>query len=78
MDTSIRDVYTIANHIDSHGVEGYLVDKKYYDPMKMKEQRILETSKDRIINKPPPITKKICFIDEIQKKEAKLPGPCSY
>ena len=45
----------------------------------MKEQRALETSKDRIQSKKLATdSKKISFIDEVQKKEAKLPGPCSY
>jgi hypothetical protein len=41
MTSSIRDVYTTVKNIDGYGIEGYQVDKKYYDPMKMKEQRAL-------------------------------------
>ena len=66
------------SHIPESGIEGYHVDKKYVDPVKLKQQRILETSKDRIVNKPPPPTKKPSFIDEVKKNSAKLPGPCNY
>lgn len=51
--SSIREIYTFVNHLDGSGVEGYHVDNKYYDPMKMKEQRALETSKDKIQSKKP-------------------------
>lgn len=54
MTSSIRDVYTTVKNIDSYGIEGYQVDKKYYDHMKMKEQRALESSKDRIQGKKNP------------------------
>ena len=51
MSSSIREIYTVINHQNVPGVEGYHVDNKYYDPIKMKEQRALETSKDRIQSK---------------------------
>lgn len=35
--SSIRDVYSVVNRTVSHGIEGYNVDKKYYDPLKMRE-----------------------------------------
>jgi hypothetical protein len=41
MSSSIREIYTMVNHLDGPGVEGYHVDSKYHDPLKMKEQRIL-------------------------------------
>jgi hypothetical protein len=69
MSSSIREVYTFVNHLDGQGVEGYHVDNKYYDPLKLKEQRILETSKDRIQSKKNAAElKKTTFIDEVQKK----------
>jgi hypothetical protein len=77
--SSIREIYTFVNHLEGNGVEGYHVDSKYYDPVKLKEQRALETSKDRIQSKKNATeSKKTTFIDEVQKKEGKLPGPCSY
>jgi hypothetical protein len=45
--SSIREIFTLVNHIEGHGIEGYHVDNKYYDPLKMKEQRALEISKDK-------------------------------
>ena len=74
---SIREMYSMS-HQGEGGIEGYHVDKKYVDPVKLKQQRILEASKDRIVNKPPPPTKKPSFIDEVQKNSAKFPGPCNY
>ena len=69
MTSSIRQVYTTVKNIDGIGIEGYYVDKKYYDPMKMKEQRALESSKDRIQGKKNPNeSKKTSFIDVVQKR----------
>lgn len=63
MASSIHEMYNMVTNRHESGIEGYHVDSKYYDPIKIKEQRILETSKDRIQTRPPPITKKPCFID---------------
>lgn len=50
--------------MDTYGIEGYHVDNKYYDPAKLKEQKVLETSKDKIQgHKPTNVGKKSCFID---------------
>jgi hypothetical protein len=64
MSNSIREAYSISNRLDNSGIEGYYVDKKYYDAAKMKQQRILETSKDKIQGeKPINVGKKASFID---------------
>ena len=34
--SSIPELYSLQNSISTGGIEGYHVDKKYYDPMKMK------------------------------------------
>ena len=69
MSNSIREIYMMVNHLDGPGVEGYHVDNKYVDHLKIKEQRILETSKDRIQSKKlASELKKTTFIDEVQKK----------
>ena len=61
---TIRDVYSVAHHIDDYGITGYHVDNKYIDPLKLKEQRKLESSKDKPTGqKPTNVTKKPCFID---------------
>ena len=38
---SIRDLYTMVKKMDSNGVEGYHVDSKYVDPLKIKYERSL-------------------------------------
>lgn len=76
---SIRDIYSYVHRATAGGIEGYEVDKKYYDPMKMKEERELSKSKDQARSKKLNVSpKKTTFIDELQKKEAKMPGPCTY
>jgi hypothetical protein len=66
---SIREIYTMVNQLSGAGVEGYRVENKYYDPVKMKEQRVLESSKDRIQSKKlASELKKSCFIDDVTKK----------
>ena len=76
--SSISDMYQASTKQVKGGVEGYHVDKKYVDATKMKQQRILETSKDRPIVKPVNVTNKPSFIDEIKKKQGKYPGPANY
>jgi hypothetical protein len=37
--SSIRDIYSFVNKLDTPGVEGYHVDSKYIDPLKIKQER---------------------------------------
>ena len=75
---SISDLYSLSRP-SGGGIEGYHVEKKYYDPVKMKEQRELSSSKSKPKSaKPLHVSKKTTFIDDAQKKGAKLPGPSSY
>ena len=47
--------------------------------MKIKEERILNQSKEKPKSvKPVNVGKKTSFIDDVQKSAAKLPGPTSY
>ena len=75
--TSISDLYSLQRS-SSGGLEGYHIEKKYYDPLKMKEERILSTSTDRVSVRPTNVSKKTTFIDDVQKRAANLPGPTSY
>ena len=74
---SIREVYSLVNRASAHGIEGYHVDKKYVDHMKLKYERELSKSKEQA-RKPQNVSKKTSFIDEAVKNQSTLPGPCTY
>jgi hypothetical protein len=65
--SSIRDIYSLVNRATTHGIEGYHVDKKYVDPMKLKYERELSKSKEQA-RKPANLPKKTSFIDDVVKK----------
>lgn len=65
--SSIRDIYSLVNRATAHGIEGYHVDKKYIDPMKLKYERELSKSKEQA-RKPANVSKKTSFIDDVVKK----------
>ena len=37
--STIREIYSVVKKMESHGIEGYHVDNKYYDPLKMKKEK---------------------------------------
>ena len=41
MASSIQEMYNVMTNQSTTGIEGYHVDNKYYDPLKIKEQRLL-------------------------------------
>lgn len=76
---TISDLYSLQSSASTGGIEGYYVEKKYVDPAKMREERIISQSKDKYKGaKPVNVSKKTTFIDDVQKKSAKLPGPFTY
>lgn len=78
MNSSIPELYSASTHQVKHGIEGYFVEKKYVDHMKIKQERVYEGSKDKPTSRPTNISKKTTFIDDVQKISAKLPGPSTY
>lgn len=64
---SIADLYSLQNTKSNQGIEGYYVEKKYVDPTKIREERILSESKDKSFPSKLVGSKKTTFIDEIQK-----------
>lgn len=76
---SITDMYSVVMKAQSYGVEGYYVENKYVDPRKMKQEKILETSKDKsVTSKAKDSSKKTTYIDEVLKRSANFPGPSTY
>ena len=65
--SSIRDIYSVVKKIDTQGIEGYHVDSKYVDPMKIKYERELSKSRDKVTPRPD-VAHKTSFIDDILKK----------
>ena len=76
----IRSMYHIANKTGagSYGIDGYHVDNKYLDPNKIREEKLYSSKDKPPASKPVNISDKKTFIDEVQKKSARLPGPTTY
>lgn len=61
---TIAHLYSLQGSASTGGIQGYFVEKKYIDPMKMKQERILSQSKDKLKGpKPVNVSKKTTFID---------------
>ena len=64
---SISDLYNLQRP-SIGGIEGYQVEGKYYDPAKLKSERLLSVSNSKSSSsKPINVSKKTTFIDEVQK-----------
>jgi hypothetical protein len=75
----IRSMYQVSNRMNTGiGIDGYHVDNKYIDPNKIKEEKLYASKDKPKSTKPMNVTDKKTFIDEIQKKSARLPGPFTY
>lgn len=73
----VNEVYSLVTHTDGPGIEGYHVEKKYFDAAKqVQERELLKVKKGQKDRRH--VTKRGNFLDDETKMRKIVPGPGQY